>query len=241
VRELPRFRCLVLDRPGWGLSSQLDFSRYDYGSVVGEILRGTLDALDVDQAHVVGGSIGNVWALRLAARHPTRVGRIGLLGGSPLVPEVPVPGIIRFLASPAGTILVGLSRRPKFVRTMLEKNGHGDTLAAGRIPDEFIDWRVALGRETDSMRCERDMVRTIVNGRAFRPGLTFTAAELEAIEQPTLLVYGTADPVGTVDLWRQTVDLLPHGRLQVVDRAGHMAWLDDPVRVGGAMSRFLES
>jgi 2-hydroxy-6-oxonona-2,4-dienedioate hydrolase len=239
VRELPRFRCLVLDRPGWGLSSPLDFSRYDYKAVVADVLRGMLDALDVDRAHVVGGSIGNVWALRLAQQHPTRVGRIGLLGGSPLVPEVPVPGIIRFLASPAGTIMVGLSRKPKFVRAMLAKNGHGDSLAAGRIPDEFVDWRVALARATDSMREERAMVRAIVNGRAFRPGLTFTDAEFRAVEHSTLLVYGTADPVGSVDLWRRAVDLLPHGRLEVVGRAGHMPWLDDPVWVGTAVDRFL--
>ena len=46
---------------------------------------------------------------------------------------------------------------------MLEKNGHGDTLAAGRIPDELVEWRVALARRTASMRNERDMVRAIVD------------------------------------------------------------------------------
>jgi pimeloyl-ACP methyl ester carboxylesterase len=240
VRELPQFRCFVLDRPGWGLSSPLDFSQHAYRTVVADVLRGTLDALGVDQAHLVAGSIGNVWALRLAEQHPERVDRISLLGGSPLVPEVPVPGVIRFMASPAGTIMIGLSRKPKFVRTMLEKNGHGDSLAAGRIPDELVDWRVALARATDSMRQERAMVRAIVNGRAFRPGLTFSDAELEAVEHPTLLVYGTADPVGSVDLWRRAVDLLPHGQLEVVGRAGHMPWLDDPAHVGRIVGRFLD-
>jgi hypothetical protein len=48
----------------WGLSSALDFSGYEYKVLVADVLRGVLDGLGLDQAHVVGGSIGNVWALR---------------------------------------------------------------------------------------------------------------------------------------------------------------------------------
>jgi hypothetical protein len=50
------------------------------------------------------------------------------------------------------------------------------------------------------MRSEREMVRAIVSWRTgARPGLTFADAELAAIRQPTLRVYGTADPVGTAE------------------------------------------
>ena len=38
------------------------------------LLRQALDALGVDRAHVVGASIGNLWALRLAQADPARVG-----------------------------------------------------------------------------------------------------------------------------------------------------------------------
>jgi pimeloyl-ACP methyl ester carboxylesterase len=239
VRELPGFRCLVLERPGWGLSSPLNFSNYPYKTVVADVLRGALDSLGVDRAHVVGGSIGNVWALRLAQQHPTRIGRTVLMGGSPLVPQAPVPGIIRLLASPIGALMVRLPDKPGRVRSILRRSGHGASLDAGRIPDVFVDWRVAIGRETDSMRHERDMVRAIVSGRTYRPGLTFDDAELAAIRQPTLYVYGTADHVGTADVWRHAVGLLPCGELRLVDGAGHMPWLDDPIRIAADVSRFL--
>jgi 2-hydroxy-6-oxonona-2,4-dienedioate hydrolase len=239
VRELPGLRCLILERPGWGSSSPLDFTKHPYKTVVADVLRGALDALGVDRAHVVGGSIGCVWALRLAQQHPTRTGRVVLLGGSPLVPEVPVPGIIRLLASPVGALMVRLPDKAGRVRSILRRSGHGASLDAGRIPDAFIDWRVALGRETDSMRHERDMVRALVARRSFRPGLAFHDAELAAIQQPTLYVYGTADHVGTVDTWRRTVGLLPRADLLLVDEAGHMPWLDDPTRIGAEVSRFL--
>jgi pimeloyl-ACP methyl ester carboxylesterase len=88
LAELHGLRCLVLDRPGWGLSAPVDFSTRPYRTVVAELLRETLDALGIDRACLVGGSIGSLWALRLAQAHPSRVDRLVLLGGGPLTAEV---------------------------------------------------------------------------------------------------------------------------------------------------------
>ena len=60
--------------------------------------------------------------------------------------------------------------RPKMVRGQLPKLLHGPSLDAGRVPDEFIDWRLALNRETDPMRTERDMVRAIASFSGLRAG-----------------------------------------------------------------------
>ena len=233
-------RCLLLDRPGWGLSAPVDYSRHAYSTFVADLLGDVLDALGLERAHVVGASIGNNWALRLAQRHPERVGRVVMLGGGPLVDAVAPPPFIRLLASPLGRIVVALPQRPKMLRAQLRGLGHGASLDAGRIPDEFLDWRMALTRETRSMHSERAMVRAIVSGRSFRPGLTFGDAELAGIRQPALLVYGTGDPVGGVETWRRFAGALPRGELQLVDGAGHVPWFDDPGRVAGDVRRFLD-
>lgn len=241
VRELRDFRCLVLDRPGWGLSSTIDYSGHEYGRVVADVLAGALDALGADRVHVIGNSIGNVWALRLAAAHPSRVGRVVLTGGGPLVPEVDLPPIIRLIASPIGALMVRLPSGPGRERSILRESGHGASLDAGRM-DAFVAWRVALARETHSMRNERAMLRAILDWRrgSFRPGLTFEDAELAGIPRPALYLYGTADPVGTADLWRRVVDLLPSAELRLVGDGGHLLWFDDPGRVAGDVRRFLD-
>ena len=92
VRSLTGFRCLLLDRPGWGLSTPLDYRGVEHGATVAHLLRGLLDELEIERADVVGASIGDLWALRLASRHPSRVGRIALLGGGPIVAESGAPG-----------------------------------------------------------------------------------------------------------------------------------------------------
>jgi pimeloyl-ACP methyl ester carboxylesterase len=156
------------------------------------------------------------------------------------VAESGAPGIIRLIASPIGALMVRLPQKPGRVRAFMRQAGHGASLDAGRIPEGYIRWRVAFERETNSMRNERDMVRAIVSWRkGLRPGLPFDDAELAAIQRPTLLVYGTADPVGTAELWERVVDVLPQGELKLVDGAGHMPWLDDPRGVARRISRFL--
>jgi 2-hydroxy-6-oxonona-2,4-dienedioate hydrolase len=239
IHELPGYRSIVLERPGWGMSAPVEFSGKEYRTLVAKILRGVVDSLGLDRVHVVGGSIGNVWALQLAAQYPYLVSRVVLLGSGPMVSEAEVPAFIRLLASPAGALMVRLPDTPARLRSILRKLGHGASLDAGRISDEFIDWRVAAVRETDSMRHEREMVRAIVRGRSYRPGLTFDQAELATIGQPTLHVYGTADPVGSAELWARMAGMLPRGEMQLVEGAGHMPWFDDPKRVAAAVAHFL--
>ncbi|MGH9894254.1 MAG: alpha/beta fold hydrolase, partial [bacterium] len=241
LRELPDYRCLLLDRPGWGMSSSIDYTRREYKVLVADVANATLDALGVDTTHVVGASIGDVWALGLGAAQPARVDKIVLLGGGPVISDVPVPRFIRMFASPVGAIMVRLKDNAKRTRSILRSIGHGASLDAGRIPDEYIRWRVTLGNTTDSMRHERDMVRAIVKGGSFRPGLTFTESELAGIKQPTLLVYGTADKTAPVRVWQRLVDVLPHGELHLIEDGGHLPWLDDPAQVGGRIKRFLGS
>jgi pimeloyl-ACP methyl ester carboxylesterase len=240
LRELPGCRCLMLDRPGWGLSSPIDYTAGGYAQTAADVLCGVLDALELERVAVVGSSIGDVWALRLAARHAERVTSVALLGGGPIVAEAGTPTIIRLIASPLGAIMVRLPANARRVRAMLRRVGHGESLDAGRIPDEYLDWRVAFERETDSMRSERDMVCAIVSVRSgIRRGLPLQEPELAAIEAPSLMVYGTRDPVGSTEIWSQTIGLLPRGELRLIDGAGHMPWLDDPSGVAGHISRLL--
>ncbi len=239
--ELHGFRCLVLDRPGWGLSASVDFSGGPYRTVVAELLRETLDALGIDRACLVGGSIGNLWALRLAQAHPSRVDRLVLLGGGPLTAQIPVPAFIRLLRSPLGKVIIRVPEKPQMVAKQLAGLGHATGDGPGQVPAAFVDWRVAMTRETDWRRHERDMVRCVVGRGGFVPGFVLQDVEIAEIAQPTLMVYGTADPVGSVDIWRRFVGRMPRGELELVDGGGHLVWYDDPGRVGARVTQFLTS
>jgi len=239
IARMPGFRSLLLDRPGWGLSTPVRYPRGGYRPYVADLLAGALDALDIDRVDIVGGSIGDVWALSLAEHHPDRVGRLVLLGGGPIVSDVRVPGVIRAIASPIGALMVRLPMNADRLRSIFRESGHGASLEDGRVADELIDWRLATTNETTAMRHERDMVRTLVRGSGWRPGFMFDQDQLARIEEPTLLIYGTADPTGSVDIWRRVMGALPRGELQVMEGAGHHPWFEDVEQVANAVAEFL--
>jgi pimeloyl-ACP methyl ester carboxylesterase len=240
VAELAGHRCILVDRPGCGLSSAVDWKKHDLRTVAPTLMGGVIDALGLERTDVIGHSIGGVWALRLAQAHASRVGKIGILGASPVLAQLPRPGFFRVLASPVGALITRLPQNQDRARSMLRQDGHGPSLDAGRIPDVFFDWHVALVRDTTTFRNERAMIRdAVVRGGAWRRGVTFELAELATIRQPLLYVIGNADPEGTVEYAKQVVALLPNAELNVVPDAGHMLWLDDATRVGNAIRTFL--
>ena len=240
VRELTGYRCILVDRPGSGLSSPIDWRKRDLGTTASDVMGGLIDGLGLERTHVVGHSIGGTFALRLAHGHPSRVGRIGILGAAPLLPEMPRPGFLRVLASPIGAILARLPQNQDRARDMLRQDGHGPSLDAKRVPDVLFDWHVALVRNTRTMLNERAMIRdAVIRGNAWRPGLTFEPTELAEIRQPLLYVIGSADPEGTVDYAKRIVAMLPTAELSVLPDAGHMLWLDDAAQVGQTLRTFL--
>ena len=239
IQELPNFRCIIFDRPGFGLSEPVRYSVGSFGTTVADLQSQLLDALGIESADVVGHSIGGLFALRFALHHPERVRRIVLLGAGPIVDAAGVPPITRLIASPLGAVFVRLIGRPGATRAMLRGNGHGPSLESGRIPSAWVDWRTSVSRDTDSMRHERAMVRAVAAGSRYRPRLTMTDPELSAIPHPTLMLYGMRDRVGSPSVWAHVMGAMPKGRLSIVDGAGHMVWLDEPARVAREMQQFL--
>ena len=178
VKEIPNRRFLLMDRPGFGLSSPITFRAETFGSTIADIQRATLNAIGVEKVDVVGHSIGALFALRLAFHHPERVGRVILLGAGPLVQDAGVPAPIRIVGSPLGPLMLRVMRGRRAVRSMIAGSGHGSALADGRIPGEILDWRVSVNRETELMQHEREMVRAIVDGSRYREGVTFSDREV---------------------------------------------------------------
>lgn len=237
-RELSDRRCLAVDRPGWGLSSPLDYRSAEFGSLTATILAKLLDALELDRVDIVGASIGGLWALHLAQRHPSRVGRVVVLGGMPNR-ELGVPRFIKLLSSPIGAIMVRVPMSTKMLRSQVQAIGHGSSVAAGRM-DDFIAWRIAFNNDTRSMRHERAMARALREGAGWRSGFTLDDRDLAAVRHPVRMILGSADPTGSPELWERFIRGLPNGELVVVPGAGHLPWWDEPATVGAHVVGFLD-
>ncbi len=60
-----------------------------------------------------------------------------------------------------------------------------------------------------------------------------------SLRLPVLGLIGSEDRVTPPDLQRETVDLVPGSRAQLIRRAGHLAWLDQPDAFATHLTQFL--
>ena len=240
--RMPTRRCLMLDRPGCGLSEPLPGSLDpDGGRRMAETLVADVaDAFDLPSVDLVATSFGGYIALRTAVATPQRVRRIMLFGWPVGAPVAKIPAVMRWATAPGLRSLAGaIPPNQRAVRAMLRTIGLRHAVDSGRFTAEALTSYTALLRDTDTMRNE------VTNGRfmTFRgldPRATLTAAELGSIRTPVYFLWGSDDPFGGADIAETIVGLIPGAQLELMPGAGHAVWIDDPDHAAKATAAFLE-
>lgn len=241
--HLAGFRCVLLDRPGCGLSDALSgtLTLERLPRFAEELVVDLLDALDLERAHLLGTSFGGYVTLQAAAAQPDRVDRLVLLGWTVGAPITRVPAIMRLASIPGlGLLMAAIPPNERAVRSMLRQVGLRRALAEGRVSQELIDHYLALLRDTDTMRNEiRQGPPIITPLRGYDEGVTLTAEMLASVRAPTCLLWGEDDLFGGPETARRFAADLPHAELEVLPGAGHAPWLDQPEHVANRIAGFL--
>lgn len=216
IAELAKqYRVIVPDLPGYGRSSKGVDGNDPFGYLADNI-RGVLDGLGLDKAHLVGNSYGGACALRLALDTPERVDRMVLMGpgGIGTTRAVPTSGLKSLLAYYGGD---GPSRLKleKFIRQYLVFN-------AADVPDEVIDLRYQ-----DSINPEvvaDPPLRRPSGPNALRTlwKMDFTRDKrLDRLPIPVLVLWGAKDLVNRPSGGHMLADRMPNCDLYLVANTGH--------------------
>ena len=235
-------RCLLLDRPGAGLSAALPepVRPHNLRRFADTLIVDVLDALQVERAHLVGSSFGGTLAIYTAAAHPERVDRTVQLACPALAPGSRFPMFMRLMMAPGVGRLMGiLPPTPRGVRAMLRQVGHGLSLDTGRIPEAFIAYCVALQRDTDTMKHDGEMLASAGGPGGFDASLVLTEDVLGRVVSPTYFLWGEDDVFGGRDVAEPLISLMPDAQLEMLPCSGHQLWLDDPDRVAQAVMTHL--
>lgn len=216
IAELAKqYRVIVPDLPGYGRSSKGVEGADPFGYLADGI-RGLLDELGVDRAHLVGNSYGGACALRLALDTPQRVDRMVLMGpgGIGTTRTLPTPGLNSLLRYYAGD---GPSRLKleKFIRSYLVFN-------AADVPDDVIEERYRDSIDPEVIASPplrrpsgRGALRTLWK-------MDFTRdARLSRLPVPTLVLWGAADKVNRPAGARMLAERMPNCDLYLVANTGH--------------------
>lgn len=240
--KIAGFRCLVLDRPGTGLSKPLA-RRIDPSSlseIADMLVVDILDALDLPSAHLVATSLGGYVALRAAAASPERIDRMVQFSWPVGAPIPNLPWFLRAMAVPGlSRLAASMPASERSVRMIFRRLGHGPKLEDGRITQAYLDCYLALLRHTDTMRNEIAPARALISPLRGLDRLQLTDEILSRVTCPTLFIWGAQDVFGGTDTARELVRRIPGAELELMPDAGHSPWLDDVDHCASAVIEFL--
>lgn len=226
------YRVLDYDHRGYGFSDRPQ-QRYTLDTWSDD-LAALLSALDIDKAHIHGGSMGSFIAINFAARYPERVDK--LLLGAGAVAKCDQMGILQFkiwqhLARAYGVESREVSEElltKAFSRTYLDNNFEGDealremqeSTARNASTEVFID------------ACQA-MIDTDIRN------------QLSSVKSPTLVMVGSEDVLTPLDAGpggagaRYVSENLPNARLVVFEGSGHGHYIEQPEESLHAILEFL--
>lgn len=241
VARMQGFRCILLDRPGTGLSEPLSdpLDAESLPRLADTLVVDVLDALGLPSAHVVGNSYGGFIAFRSAAAHPDRIDRVVQFSWPVGAATDRLPIFMRLAGIPGlSRLSVALPPSERMVRFLFGSMGHGPSLSAGRLEND-VEAYLGLLRYTDTMRNELSPARVFVSPLRGLDRFLLPDDTMRAITAPVYLLWGEKDPFGGETAARRLHALLPNAELELMPGAGHAPWLDDVEHCADVANAFL--
>jgi pimeloyl-ACP methyl ester carboxylesterase len=228
---LPDRRCILLDRPGTGLSEPLPGDVDDVAAlaaVADRLIPDLLDGLGLPTIDVVATSFGGWFALRAARSASERIRRLVLFGWAAGAPIGRLPVMLRIGVLPVvGDVLDRLPVTTAAVRAIFRGIGSGAAVADGRISPEAIEAYAALLRWTPTLRNDRRLGRLFFSAFGMDERIILTAEERAAIRQPIRWLWGANDAFAGETIAREFVEPFRDAQLTIAPGIGHAPWVDD--------------
>lgn len=204
------YRVVLMDCPGWSKSDAVvcTGSRSELNA---RALKGLMDSIGLDKAHLVGNSMGGHSAVAFALANPQRVGKLVLMGGgtggaSPFVP-MPTEGI---------KLIQALYRTPTIEN--LKQMMNVFVYDTSELTEELFQTRL------DNMLTRRDHLENFVRSHEANPKqFPDVGHRLGEIAAPTLAIWGRDDRFVPLDVGLRLVAGLQDAELHVFSRCGHWA------------------
>jgi pimeloyl-ACP methyl ester carboxylesterase len=200
--------------------------------------RDLLGVLGFEHGTVVGHSLGGGIALQFAYQFPEYTERLVLVSSGGLGKEV--HPLLRAAALPGAEFVLPLIIRDWMAGAGAAVGGFLGRLGLSAGPDLA---EAARGYASLADRGAREAflhtLRAVIDLEGQRVSATDRLYLAESV--PTLLIWGTHDPIIPIEHARVTQARIPESRLVEMDGAGHWPQLEDPDRFVAELAEFVET
>ena len=203
------FRCVAPDMVGFGYSERPENADYRLDTWADQTL-GVMDALGIERAHLIGNSFGGAIALRLATKHPDRVGKLVLMG-SMGVPFAITEGLDN---------VWGYEGTLEHMKTVMGYFAYDKALTSGDLAQARFEGATQPGfQESFSSMFPAPRQRWV-------EAMTVPDDEIRKLTNRTLIVHGREDQVIPVANSYRLLELLDNADLSVYSHCGHWSMIE---------------
>ncbi len=227
------YRVIALDLPGFG-SSAKPRGRYDAQWFAHRVFA-FMDQLDIDDALLVGNSMGGRISMEMAMMDPGRVQAIACLCPATAFTKRPGLRLVKLLRP---ELAFAASRLPRSrVRDGLKQLFADSTRVEEEWYEAAVDdfmqiWRSPRARMAFSAAARAIYLEEPMGEKGFW-------ARLAAIGCPSLFVYGTRDPIISHHSSGRVRKALPSAQIVVWNDSGHVPQIEHPERTTALLEDFL--
>ena len=216
------FRVIAPDIVGFGFTERPDDIRYDMETWLRHALD-FLDAMELEQAHVVGNSFGGSLAVALAVHAPERVSRLVLMGSVGL----------EFELTEGLDLTWGYTPSLDNMRRLLDLFAYNRELVTDELAQLRYEASLRPGVQESYAAMfpapRQDGIRKICSSEA----------DVSNIEHETLIVHGRDDRIIPVSCSEQLFKCIKNSQLHIFGNCGHWTQIEHNQRFNKLVTDFL--
>jgi 4,5:9,10-diseco-3-hydroxy-5,9,17-trioxoandrosta-1(10),2-diene-4-oate hydrolase len=224
------YQVYAIDLPGHGLSDKPE-SCYTTAFAI-ESANDIMEALGVNQAALIGHSLGGAVSINIAMSLPERVSKLVLIDCAGLSRNL--PWLYRLSSLPVlGNILMSLAVEPALERSIKRLFYSSPVLS-----QEMID---IILKNASQPRVRETLIRIIrqnVSLRGPRPE-ALLIKRLPQLKVPTLFIHGAQDRVLPLEHVRDAFSMAPNSKVKIFDQCGHCPHIEKAVEFNEIVLEFL--
>ncbi len=236
-----RYHVLAPDLPNHGDSDSIE----GFGpGAIAATKPAFLDEFGLDRVHLVGASLGGMAGLVMAAELPERVSSISLIDVGPQLEKDGVRRIIDFMSAHEsfGSLEEAAEEIARYLPRRKEIRPESLTRNLRLREDGRWVWKHGFGRRIREAVPEDSARETVLESIDVfvEHFLVDVRNAVASVRCPVMVLRGSESDVLSDQGAQAAVDLIPDARLEIVEKAGHLAAGDNPRSTVGLIAGFLD-
>jgi pimeloyl-ACP methyl ester carboxylesterase len=216
-------RVIAPDMVGFGFTERPEGIVYNLETWLNQLLS-LMDALDIEQADIVGNSFGGALSLALAIRHPDRVRRLVLMGSVG----------VQFEITEGLDAVWGYEPSISNMRKVMDFFAYNREL----VDDELAALRYRASVQPGLQEAFSSMFPA--PRQRWVNSLASAETDIASLPHPTLIVHGRDDRIIPLATSLRLHQLIKDSQLHVFGRCGHWTQIEHAARFSKLVEEFLD-